>query len=94
MTYIMALLTSLMGIAPSFSPWRGSAKSANTSWISASCAAEMLFSLASLERFSRDEVEAEAEDIWLAVRFGGCGKYGREIGRELVRWKVQGNCGC
>ena len=51
-THIKALLTSPIGITPSFSVFRGSANSPNTSRISDSCDAEMLFSRASLERLS------------------------------------------
>lgn len=47
--YIIALLTSLVGITPSFSPSMGSEKRANASLISASSCAVMSCSLASLD---------------------------------------------
>ena len=47
--YMRARRTSPMGMTPSFSPWRGSAKREKASRISDSSWAVMLFSLASLE---------------------------------------------
>jgi hypothetical protein len=48
-TYTMALLTSPIGMTPSFSPSMGSENSANASLISASSRAVMLCSFASLD---------------------------------------------
>lgn len=64
----MALLTSSIGITPSFSPSMGSANRANASLISASSRAEMLCSLASLDWRS---LGAAAKLEAAALRLGG-----------------------
>lgn len=73
----MALLTSLIGMTPSFSPSLGSEKSAKASLISASSWAVMSFSLASRDcraPFAPPEPAPVAPDSAAppALRLGGC----------------------
>ena len=77
--YMRARRTSAMGMTPSFSPWRGSAKREKASRISDSSCAVMLFSLASLEgRAVAGSLEAVA-----AADAPGAG------GRRRGGWRVR-----
>lgn len=75
LTYIMARLTSLVGMTPSFSPSMGSEKRAKASLISASSCAVMSCSLASLDgRGAAAAMFAPPPDDSVAaiLRLAGC----------------------